>query len=370
MSEQNKFPPKDPGFTKTIKADIKKLKVKDDIGQEYKDLKDYYLSDERKRKLESMGGCRKFFLIPWWLLKALFFKLTPFRRILLLLSIFMILISGNNRIDSGNVTIDIIGPGMIGGFILLFILALELKDKLLAKTELEEGRAVQLALMPEQSPKVKGWDIWLYTRSANDVGGDLLDFIEIENNRFGIAVGDVAGKGLSAALLMSKLQSTIRALVYDSPSLSSLGKKLDTVFHRDSPSKIFASLLYSEIRIDSGEIKYINAGHFPPIILKNNQIEKLQKTAPALGLVHNADFNEQNITLNENEFVVFYSDGLTEAENYSGDFFGEERLLDSLRDKQLYSSRQLGESILSEVDNFVNKYPAHDDLTLAILKRI
>ena len=69
--------------------------------------------------------------------------------------------------------------------------------------------------MPEQSPKVKGWDIWLFTRSANDVGGDLLDFIQIDENKFGVAVGDVAGKGLSAALLMAKLQSTIRAFVYD-----------------------------------------------------------------------------------------------------------------------------------------------------------
>jgi len=370
MSEQNSFPPKDPGFTKTIKDDFKNLKVKDDIGKEYRGLKDYYLSEERKRKLESMGGFRKFFLIPWWLLKALFFKLTPFRRILLLFSIFMILISGNNRIESGDITVDILGPGMIGGLVLLFILALELKDKLLAKTELEEGRAVQLALMPEQSPKVDGWDIWLYTRSANDVGGDLLDFIQIENDKYGIAVGDVAGKGLSAALLMAKLQSTIRALVYDSTSLSSLGKKLNTVFHRDSPSKIFASLLYSEIKNDSGEIKFINAGHFPPMILKNNQIEKLQKTAPALGLVDDAVFSEQSISIKQNDFVIFYSDGLTEAENESGEFFGEERLLESLRNRQSNSSRQLGESILSEVDEFVNNFPAHDDLTLAVLKKV
>jgi sigma-B regulation protein RsbU (phosphoserine phosphatase) len=370
VSGNNSSNSKEPRFTKTIKDDFKNLQVKDDLGKEYKDLKEYYLSEERKRKLESMGGCRKFFLIPWWMLKALFFKLTPFRRILLLFSIFMLLISGNNRIDSGNVTIDIIGPGIIGGLILLFILALELKDKLLAKTELEEGRAVQLALMPEQSPKVDGWDIWLYTRSANDVGGDLLDFIQIESDRFGIAVGDVAGKGLSAALLMSKLQSTIRALVYDSQSLSNLGKKLNTVFHRDSPSKIFASLLYSEIRRNFADIKFINAGHFPPIIIRTGQIEKMQKTAPALGIVHDADFNEQRISLQQDEFVIFYSDGLIEAINETGEFFGENRLLDALQNSQLNSSKHLGEFLISKVDDFVKKFPAHDDLTLAILKKV
>ncbi len=162
-----------------------------------------------------------------------------------------------------------------------------------------------------------------FYRSANDVGGDLLDFIQIEENRFGIAVGDVAGKGLSAALLMAKLQSTIRALVYDAASLSFLGEKLNKIFHRDSPSKIFASLVFAEIRSNLNDMKFINAGHYPPVIVRNNQIEQLQKNAPALGLVKEAAFREQNIVLNQNDFVIIYSDGLTEAQNESGEFFSE-----------------------------------------------
>ncbi len=370
MSEQNSFPPKVPGLTRTIKDDFKKIKVKDDIGQEYKELKDYYLSEERKRKLESMGGCRKFFLIPWWLLKALFFKLTPFRRILLLIAIVSILISSNNQVNDENININILTPALIGGLILIFILALELKDKLLAKTELEEGKAIQQSLMPEKSPKVPGWDIWLFTRSANDVGGDLLDFIQIEENRFGIAVGDVAGKGLSAALLMAKLQSTIRALVYDASSLSSLGEKLNWIFHRDSPSKIFASLAYTEIKSEFNNLKFINAGHYPPVIVRNNQIEQLQKNAPALGLVRDAEFREQNISLNENDFVIIYSDGLTEAQNETGEFYCESRLIELLNNRQSFTSQQLGELIIAKVDYFVQKVPAHDDLTLALLKKV
>ena len=193
MSAQNSFPPKEPRLGRTIKNDFKQLKIKQDLGDEYKSLKEYYLTDERKKKLETMGGCRRFFLIPWWLLKALFFKLTPFRRILLLIAIFSILISGDNQINNDNININLITPAVIGGLILIFILALELKDKLLARTELEEGRAIQLALMPDRNPVVHGWDIWLYTRSANDVGGDLLDFIRLDKNKSAIAVGDVAG---------------------------------------------------------------------------------------------------------------------------------------------------------------------------------
>ena len=304
-----------------------------------------------------MGSFKKFFVIPFWILKSLFFKLTPFRRILLLFAIVLILLAGNNKISSENVSFEFVGTAFFGGLILIFILALELKDKLTAKTELEEGKAIQQLLMPEQSPVVHGWDIWLFTRSANDVGGDLLDFIQIEENRFGIALGDVAGKGLSAALLMAKLQSTIRALVYDATSLSFLGEKLNKIFHRDSPSKIFASLVFADIKSELNDIKFINAGHYPPVIVRNNIVEQLQKSAPALGLVKDAAFSEQNISLENNDYVIIYSDGLTEALNESGEFFGEERLIELLNNKQSFTSKELGEMIIANVDFFVNKTP-------------
>ena len=98
-------------------------------------------------------------------------------------------------------------------------------DKLLARHELEAGRAVQRALMPDRCPTLTGWDVWLYTRPANDVGGDLVDCLEIEPGRVGFALADVAGKALPAALLMAKVQSTLRALATDAPSLSALAAR-------------------------------------------------------------------------------------------------------------------------------------------------
>ena len=224
--------------------------------------------------------------------------------------------------------------------------------------------------MPEQSPEVRGWDIWLFTRSANDVGGDLLDFIQVNENKFGVAVGDVAGKGLSAALLMAKLQSTIRAIIYDQLPLSKMCQKLNSIFYRDSPSKIFASLVYTEISDSSGEINFINAGHYPPLIVKKEQVIKLSKESPALGLILNADFSDKNITLEKNEFLIVYSDGLTEAQNTSGDFFEEKRLVNLLNNHHSMTAKQLGEMIIENVDLFRGKVPAHDDLTLAILKKV
>ena len=367
--DQNKSGRTEPGITRTIRSDFRQTKIKEEFKSEYSNLKQSFLDDERKKKLEKMNPVKKFFVLPWWLLKASYYRLTPFRRLLLVVALIFLFLSGGSQVNDNTVTFNLNVEAFFAVMILLFILALELKDKLLAKTELEEGRAIQQALMPERSPKIEGWEIWLYTRSANDVGGDLLDFIQISGNKFGVALGDVAGKGLSAALLMAKLQSTIRALVYDLPSLSELGKKINRIFHRDSLPKIFASMIYAELSTESGGVKFINAGHFPPVLIRKENITQLQKDAPALGLIYDSEFNEQVITLHENDFVIIYSDGLTEAQNESGEFFGEGRFIELLKNSSLKSSQQLGETILSGVDTFVGKTPAHDDLTVAILKR-
>jgi len=359
----------EPKFGRTIREDFRRIKLKDDMGGEYRDLKDYFLSDERKERLKTMSGFKKLFVIPFWLLKALFFRLTPLRRILLLIAIIFIWISGNSRISSEHVTIDLVGPAVFGGLILLFILALELKDKMTARTELEEGRAVQESLMPQVNPEVDGWDIWLYTKPANDVGGDLIDFLKITENKIGISVGDVAGKGLSAALLMAKLQSTIRAIVPDYNSLSSLGEKLNRIFCRDSLPKLFASLVYTELNTDSGEIKVLNAGHLEPLIIRDGKVEKVKKTSPALGIIPDAIFNEQSVYLDYKQYLIIFSDGLTEARNEAGEFFGEERLKDILSIKNEFTSEQLGNKILFETNYFTRNAKAHDDLTIAILKR-
>ncbi len=276
MNTKNTDQKREPRIRHTIRSDFRQTKIKEEFKSEYKDLKQYFLSEKRKEKLESMNAFKKFFVLPWWLLKAMYFKLTPFRRILFFIGLIGFFTFGKFSSGDEGTTFNLNISAVFTAFVFLFILALELKDKLLAKTELEEGKAIQQALMPEQSPKVKGWDIWLFTRSANDVGGDLLDFIQIDENKFGVAVGDVAGKGLSAALLMAKLQSTIRAINYDQLPLSKMCQKLNSIFYRDSPSKIFASLVYAEISDSSGEINFINAGHYPPLIVKKRASDKIK----------------------------------------------------------------------------------------------
>jgi len=370
MSDNNSSKNNEPRVGQTFRNDLKQVKIKEDLSGEYKELKKYFLTDERKEKLESMSKFKKFFILPWWLLKSLYFKLTPFRRLLLIAGIIFLILSARMEPRSGDVSLNFQIFAILSGLTFLFIIALELKDKQHAKTELEEGRAVQMALMPQVHPQVVGWDMWLYTSPANDVGGDLLDFLRLSDNKVCISVGDVAGKGLSAALLMAKLQSTIRAIVPDYNSLMELGDKINRIFCRDSLPKLFASLVYVELDSNSGQIKILNAGHLPPVITRGNNIERLQITSPALGILPNAIFNEQFVEINSQDYLVIYSDGLTEARNEQGEFFGDKRLEHLLSGIRGLSSKNAGETILSGVNNFIGKASAHDDLTIAILKKI
>lgn len=356
----------EPKLRQTLKNDIKDVDLWTTFRRDFNELKKFYLDDEKKARLKQMKWWKRWIYTTGWLLKSLLLKLTPARRILLFLGMIFVLINrtvapNGQNIESWNI---------LGGFLLLFVLMLELKDKLLARDELEAGRKVQHALMPERSPFVAGWSLWLYTRPANEVGGDLVDFLNFGTNRRGMVLADVSGKGLQAALLTAKLQATVRALGQEYESLTKLVSKINEIFHRDSLPNMFASLLYVEIVPDSGQIKFVNAGHLPPLVLRSEGIREMPKGEQALGLIGTSSFTEQMETLEQNDVFLGYSDGLTDAKNEQGEFFGSERLLRLLPTWRNLSAEGLGQAITSEVDRFVGEARANDDLSLLILKRI
>ena len=332
------------------------------MAKDLRELHDFFIDKERNKRLESMGWFRKWFLIFFWLIKALILKLSSFRRALFLIAIFLI-ISTSSTNNSDNKIV-------FGVLLFIFILLLELKDKLLARQELEAGRAVQKALLPDESPLVPGWDIWLYSKPANDVGGDLVDFMKIDQNRFGLVLGDVAGKGLGAALFMAKLQSTLRALVFNFESLAKLAESMNNIFYRDTIPNSFSSMFYIEISANSGKTRYVNAGHIPPVIIRKQQNTILPKGAQALGIMPSVSYHEQTLKLNVGEFLLIYSDGLSEARNSNGNFFGDEKILKITEGWEALNTRQAGQSLLDEVHKFARNTSQTDDLSLVILKRL
>ncbi|MCU0343746.1 MAG: serine/threonine-protein phosphatase [Ignavibacterium sp.] len=366
MNQPNSTKKSEQKFRQILRNDFKDINFRKDFSLEYKSLSNFYLDSEKKSQLESMTPIERWVHKFTWLTKSMFLHLTPLRRILVLLGV--VLLFTSSSVSNNNVSIST-NWSLFGGLLVLFVLFLELKDKLLAKNELEAGRKVQQALMPEQNPEIAGWSIWLFTRPANEVGGDLVDYLGLDENKTVLTIADVAGKGLQAALMTSKLQSTIRALATEIDSLSGFGKKINKIFHRDSLPNLFASMLFIQIDSGSGKVNFINAGHFPPLIVNDKEIKELSKGDIALGLVSNAEYNEQTFLLRQNEIFIAYSDGVTEAKNEYGQFFGMDRFQKLIKNSANNSPQQIGKFIVSQLEQFVGDYPATDDISLIIMKR-
>ncbi|MCP4725802.1 MAG: serine/threonine-protein phosphatase [bacterium] len=354
---------KDKKFTQTIKDDVRHGDIKRSFGKDLKDVYNFYLDDETRKRLSEMSKLKRWLFVAWWVLKSMFFKLTPFRRILFLIGIVLTFTQQSTTIGQTNTNLK------IGFLFFLLIIILELKDKLLAQDELKTGREVQLALLPDSNPVFPGWDIWMYTKPANDVGGDIVDYLEIDE-RLGVTLGDVAGKGLGAALFMAKFQATLRALAPGSSSMEELAAVMNKIFLRDGLPEKFVSLIYLELMPDKGNIDFLNAGHFPPVVIRDSGVEELPRGGNALGLSLKSSYKEQSVELKEDEIFMVYSDGLTEARNVDGDFFGDKRFMDMLPGLQKLSAEDSAKRILKVIDRFVGDAPQNDDLSLIIIKRI
>ncbi len=353
---------KSPRLGQTFLNDIKQGGFFTTLKREWKEIRDFYIDDERSQKLSDMSRLRRWLYFTFWLMKSLFLKLTPVRRLLLLLAVVLFFqIDGNNAF-TGNL--------VLSGLLMLLILMLELKDKLLAKEELAAGRSVQFALMPDTLPRVEGWDIWLYSQPAREVGGDMVDYIPVDENRHALALGDIAGKGLGAALFMARLQAVLRALAPDYEKPSELIEKINAIFHRDRMPNSFASLFYLELRPASDEVKYVNAGHLPPLILQENIFKELEKGQPALGLMDDTKYLEQSLHMRRGQIMLVYSDGLSEAKTEQNEFFGEQCVRDIVGLNAQSSAQNIGRQLIRAVKQFTNAGNLSDDLSLLIIKKL
>lgn len=337
------------------------------VRRDAQELVGFYLDEEHRARMARMKPIRRFWYVLWWLLKGLFRKLSPVRRTLFVISL-VCLGLGDFSFHGGETdfSVNFYIPSAV---ILLFILMLELKDKLVAHGELQVGRAVQLALLPDRNPILAGWQIWLMSRPAHDVGGDLADYLHLDDTRLGIALGDVAGKGLGAALLMAKLQATLRTIAPDCISLSELGAKLNRIFCRDCVPGRFATMVYIELAERTGRVRVLNAGHPTPIAVRPDALADLPPAALPIGILADTTFPEQSLELEHGDFLLLYSDGLTEARNREGVFFGEERLRALLARIRSMPIEVAGSQIVDAVEQFVGDARMSDDLSMVLLRR-
>jgi serine phosphatase RsbU (regulator of sigma subunit) len=248
--------------------------------------------------------------------------------------------------------------------------AAEARERERIEQELQVARRIQQELLPEATPELDGWQLAPYYRPAREVGGDFYDFLELEDGRLGLVVGDATGKGMPAALVMASARSMLRAVVQALGSSSPgdvLGRVNDALV-TDIPSNMFVTCFYAVLDPNSGHLVYANAGHDMPYLHRNGDAEELRARGMPFGLMPGMSYEEKETTLRAGEAALFYSDGLVEAHDPEGEMFGFPRLRALISEHA--EQGPLGDFLLEELYSFVGEgWEQEDDITLLTLRR-
>ncbi len=237
--------------------------------------------------------------------------------------------------------------------------------------ELELATEIQQRFQPSAPPIVDGYQFQGISFSCYEIGGDYYDFVPRHDGKMLIALGDVSGKGTAAALLMSSLHAAIHAQV---SAKTELGLAISSVNHylaENTPANRFVTLFATELNPETGHLRYINAGHNPPLIGRaDGTVLQLSSGGFPLGIISGAEFEIGEITLESGDVLVIYSDGVSEANNLAGEEFGMDRLINVVKSNLKASASGLRDKVESALSSFTQTAPANDDITLVIVKRI
>jgi len=309
---------------------------------------------------------------------AILEKLTPARRVLLLLGVVLLIFpSGGYSFTrkSGELVVVSLDPHFWGGAVLFVLLMLEVADRVVMKRDLEIARDIQRWLLPAKPPQVRGLDIAFAARPANTVAGDFYDVfarpaMNSAEPHFLLAVADVAGKSIPAALLMATFQASLKTLSETSCSLADLVTGMNHYACTNSQSGLrFTTAFLAEFDPVSRTLTYINAGHNAPILRRSTgAIERLSDGGLPLGMWPDKSYEAGNVTLQPGDWLVVFTDGVVEAVNASDEEYGEQRLLNVLQAGVTATPDQLLRRVMSDLDAFVGPTPQHDDVTCMLVK--
>jgi hypothetical protein len=314
----------------------------------------------------------------WRFFLAVAYRLSPWRRVLFAVAVIVLALGWVGLLFHlaavGPLSLEPLANArswlLLSATVLFFLLALELRDKLGLKGDLEVARQIQFGLLPFEPYEREGVAIATAMRPANTVGGDYFDVIELEEGRLAIAVGDVAGKGMPAALLMALLQGALRTLLSAGFRGEELAGKLNAHLCASIPSNRLVTLFYGELDLASGRLAYVNCGHNPPFLLaRGARPQRLAATAIALGITTDTPFASAGVGLQAGDRLVLYTDGVTEAENAREQEFGEARLSGWLEGNRDEPGQRLVEGVIAEVLRYCGTARPRDDMTLMCLGR-
>jgi len=244
-------------------------------------------------------------------------------------------------------------------------------EKQRMEEELAIGRELQMSMLPAASPKIEGYEIAAISISAREVGGDFYDFIEMGSDKLGFVIGDVTGKSVSGALVMSASRSIFRMLSEDKLSVGESMIRANKRIKKDIKSGMFVALLYAVLNARKRSLRLCSAGQTQPIYLSTQkheaQLMETQGDTFPLGILDDAQYEESSFQLRAGDKIVFYTDGIVEAMNEQEEMFGFDRLLEVVRSSRSMTADDLLQEITNRVKEFVGNAVQHDDLTVIVL---
>jgi serine phosphatase RsbU (regulator of sigma subunit) len=241
--------------------------------------------------------------------------------------------------------------------------------------ELETAREIQEKLLPHEMPVVSGFEITGTSLPSQQVGGDYFDFLDIGDGQLGVAIADVSGKGIPAALLMANLQASLHAQIFQPGKVAEVAYRINNLLYRSTDTHMFVTFFYGILDRQRSLFTSTNAGHNQPLLFRRDgRIERLGEGGLILGFQPDVHYDQQTVAIRPGEVIVLYTDGITEAadpasEMVAEDLYGVERLVDIIQANLKNSAREIQSAILEAISEHTHNAPQYDDITLVVIKR-
>jgi phosphoserine phosphatase RsbU/P len=363
-------------FTRDVTGHDLHQMVREDAGETLR----FFAREVDFQSLQSLPLWKRYPTVLWKMFLAMAYRLSPPRRLLFAIGVPVLVLGW---LHYAVVTFGSLFLGraigmftgwewwlLLAGTLLLALLLLELRDKLSLKGDLEVARQIQFGLLPFEPYAREGLRIRASMRPANTVGGDYFDVIDLAGEGVAFAVGDVAGKGMPAALLMALLQGSLRTLLTAGLRGSEAVAKLNAHLYANIPANRLVTFFYGEIDPASGALRYVNAGHNPPFLMRaRGGVERLEPGSIALGVLGDADFATHQACLEPGDRIFLYTDGVTEANDAKDAEYGDVRLAALLHARRESSDEELLEAVRRDVLAFCDTVRPRDDMTMMLVRR-
>lgn len=338
-----------------------------------------YSEEIDSHRMPGTGRVRHFFRMVKLFLWAVIDKLTPARRVLLVIAFFFLFsnMQASWQDSNGELMTFRFSGSFWGGLVLFVLLVLEVSDRVVMKRDLQIAKEIQSWLLPPGPPQVPGLEIAFSTRPANTVAGDYYDVFShpasiSPGGAYLIVIADVAGKSVPAAMLMATFQASLKTLAGAPGSLTELlGRMNNYACGNSQNGRRFTTTFLAEYSPASRGLIYVNAGHNPPLLRRQTgAVERLQEGGIPLGIEPDAAYDSGAVRLQCGDWLVIFTDGVTEAENAHAEEYGETRLMNVLNANLEAAPQVMLNAILLDIDGFAGNAPQHDDITLMLLRAV